>query len=205
MERFKLSPDGRWLGLVGSGRKGGGAINILDAHTCQWVAQVRVEGKGGVADFAWWGDGAGVLVVGKGGEAVEYSLQERRVVARWIDEGAVGTTVVALGGQRKADTGLGSDRWAVIGSQSGIVNVYDRNAWTVETMPERPAPTRALGQLTTPVSCVEVSPDGQMLVMASRWKRDALRLSESLSFPSFFTEKKQKKQTGVSGYGPSGG
>ncbi|MCJ1419614.1 hypothetical protein MMC32_005969 [Xylographa parallela] len=176
MERFKLSSDGRWLGLVGSGRKDGGTINILDAHTCQWVAQVRVEGKGGVADFAWWGDGAGLLVVGKGGEAVEYSMQERRVVARWTDEGAVGTTVVALGGQAKGRAGLGADRWAVVGSQSGIVNVYDRNAWTVGAVPERPVPTRALGQLTTPVSCVEISPDGQMLVIASRWKRDALRL-----------------------------
>ncbi|MCJ1316377.1 hypothetical protein MMC15_001698 [Xylographa vitiligo] len=176
MERFKLSPNGRWLGLVGSGRKGGGAINILDAHTCQWVAQVRVEGKGGVADFAWWGDGAGLLVVGKGGEAVEYSMQERRVVARWIDEGAVGTTVVALGGKAKGETGLGADRWAVVGSQSGIVNVYDRSVWTAGAVPERPAPMRVLGQLLTPVSCVEVSPDGQMLVIASRWKRDALRL-----------------------------
>ncbi|MCJ1395192.1 hypothetical protein MMC18_008075 [Xylographa bjoerkii] len=182
MERFKLSPDGRWLGLIGSGRKGGGTINILDASTCQWVAQVRVEGKGGVADFAWWGDGAGLLVVGKGGEAVEYSMEERRVVARWTDEGAVGTTVVALGGKAKDSAGLGGDRWAVVGSQSGIVNIYDRGAWKAGAVPERPAPARALEQLTTPVSCVEVSPDGQMLVMASRWKRDALRLGECLLF-----------------------
>ncbi|MCJ1287700.1 hypothetical protein MMC26_007052 [Xylographa opegraphella] len=176
MERFKLSPDGRWLGLIGSGRKGGGTINILDAHTSQWVAQVRVEGKGGVADFAWWGDGSGLLVLGKGGEAVEYNVQGRMVVARWIDEGSVGTTVVALGGKRKGSAALGPDRWAVVGSQSGIVNVYDRNTWNVGAVPERPVPTRALGQLTTPVSCVEISPDGQMFVMASRWKRDALRL-----------------------------
>ncbi|MCJ1404120.1 hypothetical protein MMC11_007345 [Xylographa trunciseda] len=176
MERFKLSPDGRWLGLIGSGRKGGGTINILDANTCQWVAQVRVEGKGGVADLAWWGDGAGLLAVGKGGEAVEYSMQERRVVARWIDEGSVGTTVVALGGLVKGGGTLGGDRWAVVGSQSGIVNIYDRSAWKAGAVLERPVPTRALGQLTTPVSCVEIAPDGQFLVMASRWKRDALRL-----------------------------
>jgi len=98
------------------------------------------------------------------------------VVARWSDEGAVGTTVVALGGTAKGSAALGGDRWAVVGSQSGIVNVYDRSAWKAGAVPERPVPTRALGQLTTPVSCLEVSPDGQMLVMASRWKRDALRL-----------------------------
>ena len=174
MERFKLSTDGRWMGLVGSGRKGGGVVNVLDAGTCQWVCQARVEGKGGVADFAWWGDGDGLLIIGKGGQAVEYSMQERRVVGRWTDEGAVGTTVVALGGKSKA--GLGGDRWCVVGSQSGIVNVYDRSGWRAGAVPERPKPAKTLTQLVTPTSYLLFSPDGQMFVMTSRWKRDALRL-----------------------------
>lgn len=177
MERMKLSPCGRWIGLVGSGRKGGGTINILDANTCQWIAQVRVEGKGGVADFAWWGDGKGMLVVGKGGEAVEWDRREKQVVAKWIDEGAVGTTVVVLGGNAAGPKELGGDRWAAIGSSSGIVNVYDRRKWVnAESIPARPKPVRAFDQLTTPTSHLEFSPDGQILCMASRWKRDALRL-----------------------------
>ncbi|KAL9046145.1 MAG: hypothetical protein Q9214_000948, partial [Letrouitia sp. 1 TL-2023] len=65
MEKFKISPCGRWMGLVGSRRKGGGLINVLDLQTNQWVAEVRVEGKGGVADFEWWGDGEGMTVLGK--------------------------------------------------------------------------------------------------------------------------------------------
>lgn len=178
MERFKLSPDGKWMGLVGSSRKGGGIINILDANTCQWAAQVRVEGRGGVADFAWWGDSEGLLVLGKGGEAVEYSIPEQRVVGRWMDEGAVGTTVVALGGKGKGSAGLGRDRWVVVGSQSGIVNVYDRGEWKAGGVPERPTPAKVLAQLTTPISFVEIAPDGQMFVMGSRLKRDALRLGE---------------------------
>jgi hypothetical protein len=32
MERFKLSPCGRFVGLVGTARKGGGLINVLDGH-----------------------------------------------------------------------------------------------------------------------------------------------------------------------------
>jgi U3 small nucleolar RNA-associated protein 18 len=177
MERFKLSPCGRWMGLVGSGRKGGGIITVLDARTCQWIAEVRVEGKGGVADFDWWGDGEGMLVVGKGGEAVEWSGREKRVVARWIDEGAVGTTVAALGRRGTGLADLGGDRWAAIGSSSGIVNVYDRRKWTnVEKVPARPKPLRAFDHLTTPTSHLQFSPDGQILCMASRWKRDALRL-----------------------------
>ena len=178
MERFKISPCGRWIGIIGSSRKGGGFINVLDTNTCQWIAEVRVEGKGGVADFEWWGNGDGLVVIGRGGEAVEWDGREQRVVARWIDEGAVGSTVVALGGRGVGPADLGGDRWIAVGSSSGIVNVYDRRTWTgnAEGIPERPKPTRAFDQLTTPTSCLAFSPDGQMLCMASRWKRDALRL-----------------------------
>ena len=165
------------MGLVGSSRKGGGTINVLDANTCQWVAEVRVEGKGGVADFEWWSDGEGMVVIGKGGEAVEWDGRDKRVVARWIDEGAVGTTVVALGGYGTGPKTLGGDRWIAVGSSSGIINIYDRRKWSSpSTLPERPKPVRAFDQLTTPTSHLEFSPDGQVLCMASRWKRDALRL-----------------------------
>lgn len=176
MERFKLSPCGRWIGFVGSGRKGGGTINVLDAYSCQWIAEVRVEGKGGVADFDWWGNGDGLMVAGKGGEVVEWDRRERRAVARWIDEGAVGTTVVALGHRGGGSKALGNDRWVAIGSSSGIVNIYDRRKWSAESVPARPSPVRAFDQLTTPTSHLEFSQDGQLLCMASRWKRDALRL-----------------------------
>ena len=176
MERFKLSPCGRWIGLVGSSRKGGGTINVLDANTCQWVAEVRVEGKGGVADFDWWGDGEGLVAVGKGGEVVEWDGRERRVTARWVDEGAVGITVVALGGHGGGPKTLGNDRWVAVGSSSGIVNIYDRQKWSADSMPARPRPVRAFDQLTTPTSHLEFAQDGQLLCMASRWKRDALRL-----------------------------
>jgi len=189
MERFKLSPCGRYVGLVGSSRKGGGVINVLNSGTAQWIAQVRVDGRGGVADFAWWSDGEGMTVASKNGEISEWDGKQRRVVARWLDAGAVGTTVLSLGG-RSGRTQLGGDRWVAIGSSSGVVNVYDRRDWAAAYanasaaekdgkqagVPRNPNPARALDQLTTPISHLVFAPDGQMLVMASRWKRDALRL-----------------------------
>lgn len=194
MERFKLSPCGRYVGLVGTSRKGGGLINVLDAGTAQWIAQVRVDGRGGVADFAWWSDGEGLTVASKNGEVSEWDGRLRRVVARWQDAGAVGTTVLSLGG-RSGRTQLGGDRWVAIGSSSGIVNVYDRREWAAayaapdkddqqkqSGIPRNPTPVRALDQLTTPISHLAFAPDGQMMVMASRWKRDALRLGMSFSF-----------------------
>jgi U3 small nucleolar RNA-associated protein 18 len=195
MERFKLSPCGRYVGLVGTARKGGGLINVLDAGTGRWIAQVRVDGRGGVADFAWWSDGEGMCVASKNGEISEWDGRVRRVIARWVDEGAVGTTVLNLGGSSGRPQ-LGGDRWIAVGSSSGIVNIYDRRPWAAavaqaesskkkdieSAIPHSPKPVRALDQLTTPVSHLVFSADGQLLVMASRWKRDALRLGKCFSF-----------------------
>lgn len=199
MERFKLSPCGRYIGLVGSSRKGGGLINILDSKTAQWIAQVRIDGRGGVADFAWWSDGEGMTVASKNGEVSEWDGRLRRVIARWLDAGAVGTTVLSLGG-RSGRTQLGGDRWVALGSSSGVVNVYDRREWAAAYaaaspeekkegaaqvgIPRNPVPARAFDHLTTPTSHLVFAPDGQMLVMASRWKRDALKLGKFSLFSS---------------------
>lgn len=192
MEQFKLSPCGRWMGLVAGTKKGGGVVNILSTTTAQWVAQVRIDSREGIADFAWWGDGEGMCVAGKNGEVSEWDGRQRRVVACWTDEGAIGTTVLSLGGH-SGRAELGGDRWIAVGSSSGIVNVYDRRPWaaaaaspaTCDTInmqtgvPHAPKPTRTLDQLTTAISHLVFSLDGQLLVMGSRWKKDALRLGKS--------------------------
>ncbi|TVY33150.1 putative U3 small nucleolar RNA-associated protein [Lachnellula occidentalis] len=179
MERFKLSPCGRYMALVGSSRKGGGTVNILDASSTQWIATARIEGKNGVADFAWWSDGEGLTIVGKGGEVGEWSVESRSYIARWIDDG-YGPTVITLGGKH-GPSSLGGDRWVVIGSQSGIVNIYDRKTFTTPkgelTFPERPEPKRSFDQFTKPISNLEISPDGQLLAFSTKWKADGLRLA----------------------------
>ncbi|KAK6435738.1 U3 snoRNP protein [Oleoguttula sp. CCFEE 5521] len=186
MERFKLSPDGKSMALLGSARKGGGVINILSTATLQWQSQVRLESRGGIAEFCWWRDSRGLCIAGKNGEISEWSVAEQRIVARWQDEGAVGTTTLALGGQHEfVKSPIGTDRWISIGSSSGIVNIYDRRAWLAEPSklatvgqptPTNPSPAKTLDHLTTPTSHLAFSHDGQMMVMASKWKRDALRM-----------------------------
>jgi U3 small nucleolar RNA-associated protein 18 len=183
MEYFSLSPNGKYMALRGSSRKGGGVINVLDATTLQWITQARIESRGGVADFAWWGNGNGMCIAGKSGEVTEWSIKDG-VIGRWMDEGAVGTTTIAVGGKSGRDAWIGGDRWVAVGSSSGVVNVYDRRAWIEQKstndanggIPSHPKPLRALGHLTTPTSHLAFSPDGQILCMASRWKHNGLRL-----------------------------
>ncbi|KAI0164828.1 Indigoidine synthase A like protein-domain-containing protein [Xylariaceae sp. FL1272] len=179
-ERFKLSPCGRYLGLIASIRKGGGVVNILNVHTMQWITAARLDSRGGIIDFCWWSTGNGLTILGKGGQVGEYSMAARRFLAVWNDEGSNGGTAIALGGANGPDL-LGVDRWIAIGSNSGVVNVYDRHSLILPSedeleLKQRPEPTRALMQLTTPVTTLAFSPDGQLLAIASRFKKDALKL-----------------------------
>ncbi|GAB0137500.1 hypothetical protein EsDP_00005761 [Epichloe bromicola] len=181
MEHFKLSPCGRYMGIIASSRKGGGVINVLNVTSMQWIAAARLSSRHGIADFAWWKTGNGMTMLGKDGQVGEYSMESRTFVGVWHDDGCVGGIVVALGGHN-GPAALGEDRWVAVGSNSGITNIYDRSTLveprTTEDLviKERPTPTRTFEQLITPITVVTFTPDGQLLAFGSREKKDALRL-----------------------------
>lgn len=178
MERFKLSPCGRYIGLIGSE----GWTNILSAGTGQWIAGAKIEGE--IADIAWFHDGTGLIILNTGGDVWEWDSEKKAFAARWKDEGAIGSSTVALGGK--------GDRWCAIGSESGIVNVYDRHSLqgggassNINGEPLVYKPRSTLQQLTTAITTLVFSPDGQILAMASKNKPDALRLVHIPSFTVF--------------------
>ncbi|EEY18500.1 U3 small nucleolar RNA-associated protein [Verticillium alfalfae VaMs.102] len=182
MERFKLSPCGRYMGIVASSRKGGGIINIISVGSRQWIAAARLDSRHGIADFAWWSTGDGLTILGRGGQVGEYSMEERKFLGIWHDEGCIGGIVVALGGHQ-GPASLGNDRWVAVGSNSGVTNIYDRaelfatNKAGINTIKANPEPTRRFEQLVTPVTVLTFSPDGQLLAFGSQHKKDALKLA----------------------------
>ncbi|SPJ86234.1 related to UTP18 Possible U3 snoRNP protein involved in maturation of pre-18S rRNA [Fusarium torulosum] len=180
MERFRLSPCGRYMAIVASTRKGGGIINVLNTTSMQWIAAARLSSQNGIADFAWWSTGNGMTILGRDGQVGEYSMESRSFVGVWHDEGCVGGIVLALGGHQGPAV-LGDDRWVAVGSNSGITNIYDRNELVVlkseeVAIKERPTPTRVFEQLVTPITHIAFSPDGQLMAFGSQHKKDALRL-----------------------------
>ncbi|KAL5614619.1 hypothetical protein BROUX41_004718 [Berkeleyomyces rouxiae] len=182
MERFKLSPCGRYMGIIASTRKGGGVINVVDTNTSNWLAAARLDSRHGIADFAWWSTGDGMTILGRDGQVGEFSMVDKRFLGLWRDEGCVGGIVLALGGHQ-GPSELGEDAWVAVGSSSGITNIYSRgNLFKLGEDGEvvitpRPTPTKVFEQLVTPVTTITFSPDGQLLAFASREKRDALRLA----------------------------
>ncbi|ODQ68064.1 WD40 repeat-like protein [Nadsonia fulvescens var. elongata DSM 6958] len=171
MEKFYLSPCGRFIGLIG----GSGWVNILSTTSGQWIAGAKVEGV--IADIAWGSTGEQLTIVNTSGEVWEWSTGERKFINRWVDLTSIGVTSVALGGV--------GDRWCAIGGSSGIVNVYDRKKALGSDSINGYKSVASLDQLTTTISSLEFSPDGQMLAMGSRAKKDAFRIAHIPSFTVF--------------------
>lgn len=177
-ERFKVSPTGKYIALIGTQ----GWMNILSAQTGQWISGAKIDEE--IVDICWYGNGSGVVLANKHGDIWEWDVESRSFTKRWKDEGGIGVTKLAMGGK--------GDRWLAVASNNGIVNVYDRKtiqAGGAETSafgePLVYKPRAVLKQLITSITSLEFSPDGQILAMASDQKQNALKLVHIPTFTVF--------------------
>ncbi|CAA7266393.1 unnamed protein product [Cyclocybe aegerita] len=183
----------------------GGNVHLVDwkSGAGQVVGSLKCissGGGGGGVQGLWWvpspredqalGDGVAFVDDEKylavlTGEAEVYiwDVGQRRCVRRWKDEGGY------RGAGRVMAGGGGSKGWLTIGSTSGFVNVYGSDSFAVpgDTFysTDKPKLVKALGHLTTPISTLRFNHDGQMLAMASKDKKDALRLVHLPSLTAF--------------------
>lgn len=61
-------------------------------------------------------------------------------------------------------------------SSTGIVNVYSASSLSSNSLDIRPDPLKSLEHLTTPISTLAFNPTSELLVTASKTKRDQLKL-----------------------------
>ena len=169
-ESMKLSPGGKFIGMIGNS----GWFNLVNGTTGQWIKGFKIEGT--VVDFDFAQDESFVVVINSAGEVWEFEITgkltsklENKVLRKWADDGGVGITRVKLGGR--------NSRWLAIGSNNGIVNLYDRSTFkdTAEST-LNPKPFKTVENLVTSISSLLFNPDGQLLAIASRAKRDAFKL-----------------------------
>lgn len=163
-EHFVVSPTGKYVALRGTN----GWANLVSGETGRWLTGFKVEGD--VVDFDFARDESYLVMTNSAGEVSEYAVNESvsagkhhgLVLRKWQDEG-VGITKLKLGGP--------NNRWLAIGSNNGLVNIYDR-----KLLEKNPKPFKSVGNLVSSISLLEFSPDGQVLCIASRGVKDALRL-----------------------------
>ncbi|ODV87950.1 hypothetical protein CANARDRAFT_26125 [[Candida] arabinofermentans NRRL YB-2248] len=163
-ENFKVSSNGKYVGLIGNS----GWINILSPKTGQYVKGFKVEGTLIDIDFSQGGVNSNTVLVAvnTAGEVWEFDVENGKVLYKWTDESGLGVTKIKIGGV--------NNRWISVGNNVGIVNVYDR--LKMDGTQQRPKPVGVIENLVTTISSIDFTRDGQVMCIASRDKKDALRL-----------------------------
>ncbi|CAM9257503.1 unnamed protein product [Pylaiella littoralis] len=198
VETFAASPDGRWLAFIGSG----GYVLLLSSKTKQWAADFKLNSTATAVSFS--PDSRYVLASSADADVYKFDIRSRRCVSRFFNEGGTSTTSMSATGS----TSSSPQRLTAVGSESGVVNVYDADALETGKRVLRPSPLKAVMSLTTPVTTTKFSPDGQMLAIASNQKRDALKVIHSASctpFTNWPTERTPIRYPFALDFSPGGG
>jgi U3 small nucleolar RNA-associated protein 18 len=160
LERSALSSDGAALAFTGHD----GRILLADASRGQWrSAEMKCSGTARAVCFS--ADGAKLYASGGDARIHVWDLRSSKCLATWADAGASPTSSLMCCGQR-----------LLVGSESGIVNLYNSQVQPALSFDAVRAPTveRAVSSLITPISTLACSET--LALIASKWARDAMRI-----------------------------
>ncbi|KAJ3850312.1 hypothetical protein EV368DRAFT_45596 [Lentinula lateritia] len=184
----------------------GGYVHLVDwkSGAGQVIGSLKCSNGGGGVKGLWWtspssryseldtgfGSREYLTVLTGDSEVYMWDVGERRCVRRWTDQGGFRGS-----GRVLAGSGKGSG-WLAIGSNTGLVNVYGPDSYTPSTVSTSssslsswsgltPKPLKTIENLITPISTLRFNHDAQVLAMASKEKKDSMRLIHLPSLTSF--------------------
>jgi len=128
----------------------------------------------------WWtkgghGDGRELMSLSENAEVYVWDIAERKCTRRWQDHGGFGSCVIH--GDREG-------KYVAIGANSGFANVYGSDS-TASSSNDQPKPLKTIGNLTTSISTLRFNHDSQLLAIASRSKKDQMRVIHLPSLTAF--------------------
>ncbi|CAG8474312.1 12784_t:CDS:2 [Dentiscutata erythropus] len=157
LENFSISPCGQYIVFAGSS----GYLVLVSNRTKQWIANMKMNGT--VTSVDWSNDGRYLYSVGNDAEVYQWDVNTRRCVHRFRDDGGFKPTKISVSK---------NGHYFAIGSNSGIVNVYDE---TCLILPN-PKPLKSIMNLTTNVHDMKFNHDSQILGISSHSKKNQLKL-----------------------------
>ncbi|KAF0692547.1 Aste57867_16359 [Aphanomyces stellatus] len=139
-----------------------GVMSLVSAKSYEWIGDIKMNG--GVRSAAFCDDDNYLVSTGSDGQVYKWDMRTRRCLYRVGDEGSLGSGAIAASGNGK---------YVAVGADSGVVNIYDAATMGATSTP---APLKSLMHLTTSIATLQFNPDSQILAMASKEAKDALKM-----------------------------
>ncbi|XP_027113095.1 U3 small nucleolar RNA-associated protein 18 homolog [Coffea arabica] len=166
LEVFEISPDSDTIAFLGNE----GYILLVSTKTKELIGTLKLNGT--VRSLAFTNDGRQLLSSGGDGQIYHWDLRTRACVHKGVDEGCINGTSLC--------TSPSGNLFAA-GSDSGIVNVYNRD----DFLGGKRKPTKTIENLTTKVDFMKFNHDAQILAICSSMKKNSLKLVHVPSFTVF--------------------
>lgn len=184
LERMTVSPNGEYIAFLGND----GYILLVSGRSKQYIGTLKQNMS--VRSVSFSADSS--LLFSVGGEGIVYiwDVPTRKCLYKAQDEGNISGTTIAQD--------IGGRGYYAVGSDSGVVNLYntqqlsDRLASSAAASAAAgavsssrlfaslhrpsPAPLKSIMNLTTPIDSILFNCDAQIMLIASRRKKDALKL-----------------------------
>ncbi|KRX05392.1 WD40-repeat-containing domain [Pseudocohnilembus persalinus] len=163
--KFVLSKSQKYIALF---NKSGYFVMILDGQTKQFLFEIKTTEGIRHLDFAY--DDKFIFVLGVTGSVFQYDLNKRSIFDVFQDE-SVNSGFIKCGKSQVA-----------IGSQSGIVNVYQQNSFNDKISGN---PLKEIQNLTTEVSEINFNYSNEIMAIGSKWKKNSVRFVHMPSYNVF--------------------
>lgn len=166
LEFFEVSPDSSVIAFVGNE----GYILLVSSKTKELIGTLKMNGT--VRSLAFADDGKQLLSSGGDGQVYHWDLRTRTCIHRAVDEGCINGTALCTSPD---------GTFFAAGSDSGIVNVYNRQ----EFLGGKRKPIKTIENLTTKVDFMKFNNDAQILAICSTMKKNSLKLIHIPSYNVF--------------------
>lgn len=166
LETFEISPDSKTIAFIGNE----GYILLVSSKTKELIGTLKMNGTARALSFA--NHGQELLSTGGDGQIYHFDLRTMTCFHKGVDEGCLTGTAI--------DMSPNGNIFAA-GSDSGIVNVYNRE----EFLGGNRKPMKTIENLTTKVDFMKFNSDAQILAICSSMKKNSMKLVHVPSFTVF--------------------
>ncbi|KAL1779892.1 U3 small nucleolar RNA-associated protein 18-like [Sigmodon hispidus] len=158
VKRFEVSPNGSFLLISGIA----GFSHLLSMKTKELIGSMKINGRIAASSFS--SDSKRIYTSSGNGEVYVWDVNSRKCINRFLDEGSLCGLSIATSK---------NGQYVACGSKSGVVNIYSQDSCLQQTNPK---PIKAIMNLVTGATSLAFNPTTEILAVASKRMKDAVRL-----------------------------